>query len=214
MIVLTTLLTSIPDPQRGYKWECDPKLVEELARSVERHGFELVVLHDEDPTSEPEIGRWWKIDRQHSNPYFARWFAYRDALRSLPGVVAWCVDGTDVELLNPDAAHALGGLFVGSELQVVGNQWLYQLHPTVRPFIEANQRKQLLNAGLVGAERSALCGFCDEIASRANTTDSTDMGVFNEVAWSHADRIHTGPPIHTVFKADDRDNTTCWWRHK
>lgn len=219
MIVLTALLTSVPDPQRGYKWECDPLLVEELARSLDRHGFELIVLHDEDPITEPKVGRWQKVERQHLNVYFARWFAYRDALGAVTDAqcrIAWCVDGTDVELLNPAAAEPGpdGELFVGSELQVVGNQWLHQLHPSVRPFIEANPRKQLLNAGLVGAELDTLRWFCEQMAERANTTDSTDMGVFNEFAWSHIDRIRTGPPIHTVFKADDRDNTVCWWRHK
>jgi hypothetical protein len=43
---------------------------------------------------------------------------------------------------------------------------------------------------------------------------TTDMGSFNEVAWTRwSDRLVYGPQINTVFKANER-NDWSWWRHK
>lgn len=222
MNVYTTLLTSMPDPQRGIRWPCDPAIVERLARSVERLGHTLVVLHDEEPISEPALGEWVRVEMQHPNVYFARWFAYRDAIaaRADPafGHAAWCVDGSDVELVaggaDFDTHRADGDVFVGSETHLVGTPWLRELHPSVRGWIDANPKRLLLNAGIVGASERVLLWFCDQMRRSANTIDTTDMGVFNRIAWDQVRRVRTGPPVHTVYKAEDVDNTVCWWRHK
>lgn len=208
MNVYTTLFTSTLDPQRGVKWECDPTLVETLARSVERLGHTLTILHDEPPIREPTFGEWVRVERRHPNVYFDRWHAYRDALAGVLGDV-WCVDGTDVEML---ATPNPGGLYVGSETHLVANPWLVQLHPTIRGWIEAHPRYLLLNAGLAGGDAMLVRDLAAAVAARANETDTTDMGAFNVAAYERSFR--TGPPIHTVYKAEDFDNTTCWWRHK
>ncbi|MDF3696494.1 glycosyltransferase family 2 protein, partial [Enterobacter hormaechei] len=41
-----------------------------------------------------------------------------------------------------------------------------------------------------------------------------DMLAFGIVAKSFADRLVTGPLVHTVFKTDGIGKENAWWRHK
>lgn len=225
MRVYTTLLTATPDPQRGVRWTPDPGLVERLARSVEGH--DLFVLHDEDPISDPSFGEWVRIERHYANPYFDRWRLYADHLAALTERgshawtrEAWCVDASDVEMLRvpriPTDDGAMWTVCAGSELMTIDNQWLRDLHPESRAFIDAHGRSQMLNAGLLGGDAAILADIAREIAALApqRLHDTTDMAAFNEVLYAHAEDLMTGPPVHTVYKAEDHDNAVCWWRHK
>src|SRR5699024_10445488 len=93
-VVLTCLLTSQGDPQRGKPMSADPKVFATLRKSV---GDRLVVLHtdlDEDTVRRVRV-------EQCINPYFERWLQYFHWLRDHPEVgFVWCVDATDVEMLR------------------------------------------------------------------------------------------------------------------
>jgi hypothetical protein len=215
VIVLTTLLTSTPDPQRGTRWACSPMLVESLARSVIHHGYELVVLHDESVTGVPMASsRWEMIERGHRNPYFARWEAIAGHLRGLDGPV-WCVDATDVEMLRkPSITHDLDVVFCGSEPTTVDCRWLVDNHPYTGWVAAAFPRTALLNAGILGGHAETVRRIALAIVGQANNQDQTDMGAFN-IALRDADlRVVTGDPVHTAFRADEREHPTAWWRHK
>lgn len=213
--VVTCLLTAYPDPQRGYTWPCDPATVEKLAESVRRHGFRFVVLHDEEPVSEPTFGEWVWVDRKHPNVYFARWQHIADWLSTSIDEFVWAVDGSDVVMLHEPRPER-GLLYVGSETLPVGNPWLYELHPSVRPWIERNKDETMLNAGIVGGETSVVRKFVRELAATANEVDVGDMGVFNEVARSERwkRKLRFGESVHTRFKGFELDHPTAWWAHK
>ena len=212
MLVVTTLLTSTPDPQRGTKWECDPALVETLRVSL--GDTTLEILHDEPPINASGFGVWTPVERTHANPYFDRWKAYADHLAGATGE-AWLVDGTDVEMLHEPEIEP-GCLYVGSEPHPVGIPWMRQLHPSMERWLSNHYDQQMLNAGIVGGQAPIVAQFAADMAAMANDTDATDMGVFNKIArsdrWMH--RIRTGLPVHTKYKAFEHDHPTAWWRHK
>ena len=208
MIVLTALLTASPDPQRRKRWVCDPRIVDTLARSVVARGHELIVVHDEPPVTRPRIGEWVRVVAQHPNPYFARWFAYRDTITSaIDGEQVWCVDGSDVELLHDPAPVELA---CGAEPSTVGTEpWMAQHHPTTA-LLDPSCR--LLNAGILGGPALRVRSLAADIADAANTTDLTDMAVFNLVLADHMPLFDE--PVHTVYKAFEHDHPAAWWRHK
>ena len=210
--VLTTLLTSKPDPQRGVKWKPDPSLLDGLLGSVV--GAEPVVFVDE-----IDDDRFIKVP-SGGNPYTYRWRLVRDWLTAHPDAgFVWAVDGTDVVMLRePWPEMHPGVLYVGSELTPVGNEWLVHHHPATHGFIREFKNHRLLNSGIAGGDRdtlleftTVLCARLDEIGNR----DLFDMGAFNQTAWMRfAGRMVTGERVHTVFKLDEQDNTFAWWKHK
>lgn len=208
MIVVTVLLTANPDPQRPrHAWRCDPAIVDTLAGSVEAHGHHFVVLHDEPPTSTPAIGEWVPVRAQHRNPYFARWFAYRDFLLGATGPV-WCVDGSDTELLR-QPQMAPGVLYAGTDRGDPDDRaWLVDNHPRT---VNAPPALPMFNAGLLGGDASDVVEFCDLMTTLANDVDLTDMGAFAIAAGTFG--AATDWP-HTRYKAFDCRNTEAWWRHK
>jgi len=229
-VVLTTLLTSNPDPQRGSRMKADPSLLARLRSSLGAQ--KLVVLHDQLTPTAWDNTEWVKVEAK-INPYFQRHIAAYQYLRDHPEVeFAWCVDGTDVEMLhNPFPEMERGALYLGSEPAVVGIDWMLSNHPAVllQDFLKANAHRPLLNAGLIGGDRETLLAFLHRMvtvyfddASHYNYRNDIhgkglgvgDMATLNYVAYTwFADRIVQGPRINTVFKANER-NEWSWWKHK
>ncbi len=210
--VLTSLLTSVPDPQRGEKWPADLSLLDGLRNSLS--SCELVVFADE--ADGPNVER---VDAG-GNPYTYRWRLVRDWLAEHDDAgYVWAVDGSDVEMLRgPWTGMWPGVLYVGSEFVPVGNEWMVRHHPRSRRFINAFASNQLLNSGIAGGDRATLLAFTTRLCDRLDEVDGLDaydMGAFNEIAWTEfAARMVTGPRVHTVFRANDRSNPFAWWRHK
>lgn len=212
-VVLTSLLTAAPDPQRGVKWKPDPSVVDGLLDSVT--GADCFVFVDEiDPPDERYItvapGR---------NPYTHRWYLVRDWLTAHPDAgFVWAVDGTDVVMLRePWDDMAPGVLYVGSELRPVGNGWMIEYHPWTHGFIREFKNHRLLNSGIAGGDRDTLLEFTTALCARLDQTrgDLFDMGAFNQIAWTRfAARMVTGERVHTAFKYDEQANTFAWWKHK
>lgn len=246
MIVLTTLLTSTPDPQRGSTWECDPDLVEMLAASIEANATSptmLVVLYEGEPTRfVPHNGKvFWEQARfpngRHVNPYFARWQAYASCIWGWDHVdflhgfdrspvwdgEVWCVDATDVELLRqphstPSPTAERPVIFAGSEAGTLssgpGSAWLEDNHPSVRGFATAFPDRPLYNAGILGGDFRQVERVARSLVRLANDADLTDMAAFNLVMHTWPIEPITGDPVHTVFRAEEREHPTAWWRHK
>ncbi len=211
-VVLTSLLTSQPDPQRGEKWPADLSLFDGLLGSLT--GCDFVVFADE--CDDPRVTR---VD-PGGNPYTYRWRLVRDWLTEHDDAgYVWAVDGSDVEMLHEPWADMFPGvLYVGAELNPIRNEWMTRHHPGSRRFIEAFAGNQLLNAGIVGGDRATLLAFTTRLCERLEQVaaiDSYDMGAFNEIAWTEfAARFVCGQRVHTVFRAEDRTNPFAWWRHK
>jgi hypothetical protein len=210
--VLTSLLTSSPDPQRGVKWPADPSVLDALIGSVD--GAECVVFVDE-----IDDERFIRVPAG-GNPYYYRWHLVRDWLIAHPDArYVWAVDGSDVEMLRePWGEMHPGVLYVGSEPHPVHNEWMIYHHPETRGFIAAHSNHRLLNSGIAGGDRDTLLEFTTRLCNRLDQVDGTDnydMGAFNQVAWSaFAGRMVTGERVHTIFRLDDRSNQFAWWKHK
>lgn len=227
-VVITTLLTSQPDPQRGKKMQADPNILQHWASSIA--GAKAVVLADE-LTAPPFDALLFKVPSVNINPYFARWLHIYQHLRDHPEYrFVWCTDGTDVEMLRaPWEEMEAGKVYVGSEPKTYADTWAKQNHPEriYQEFIEAHRNDVMLNAGLLGGTRADVMAFAHGIIRLYYRIESYrfwkkeqagaavgDMLAFGIVAQSFADRLITGPMVHTVFKTEGIGKEAAWWKHK
>lgn len=227
-VVITSLLTGEPDPQRKVKMAADASLLQVWARSI--RGAKGVVLVDELNTA-PEGVTLQSVPRLNMSPYFARWLHIYQHLRSHPEYrFVWCTDGTDVEMLRePWAEMEACKIYVGSEHKTYAEEWMKTNHhgKAYSEFIEQHRDDQLLNAGLLGGSREDVMEFAHRIIRQHYLIEShrfwkmesapatlVDMGAFGMAAKSFGDRIVTGPKVHTIFKTDGLGKETAWWKHK
>lgn len=227
-VVITSLLTNAPDPQRKVKMAADAALLQAWASSI--RGAKAVVLADE-LTTAPEGAALEPVPPLSMSPYFARWLHIYQYLRAHPEYrFVWCTDGTDVEMLRePWAEMEQGKIYVGSEHKTYAEEWMKANHhgKAYGDFLEQHRDEPLLNAGLLGGCREDVMEFAHRLIRhhylieshrfwKMETAPATlvDMGAFGIVAQSFADRLVTGPLVHTVFKTDGIGKEFAWWRHK
>ncbi|HDC4567343.1 glycosyltransferase family 2 protein [Enterobacter cloacae] len=227
-VVITTLLTSQPDPQRGTRLKPEQALIAKWVASVK--GGEAVILADEFEYSPP--GQLTvRVPAVNMNVYFRRWLHIWQYLRDNPQYrFVWCTDGTDVEMLRePWSEMEPGKIYVGSEPKTYADTWAKQNHPEriYQEFIEEHRNDVMLNAGLLGGTRADVMAFAHGIIRLYYRIESYrfwkkeqagaavgDMLAFGIVAQSFADRLVTGPLVHTVFKTEGIGKEAAWWKHK
>ncbi|MBZ1874906.1 glycosyltransferase family 2 protein [Klebsiella pneumoniae] len=227
-LVITSLLTSHPDPQRNGKMKPDPQALQAWANSIT--GALPIVLADE--LKEPPTGAGlFEVPQVAMSPYFARWLHIYQFLREHHEYhLVWCTDGTDVEMLRePWAKMEPGKIYVGSEHKTYADEWMKANHhgKAYSGFIEQHIDEPLLNAGLLGGSRDDVMEFAHRIIRQHYLIEShrfwkteaaaatlVDMGAFGMAAKSFGDRIVTGPQVHTIFKTDGFGKETAWWKHK
>lgn len=227
-VVITTLLTSQPDPQRGVKLEPKQELIAKWSSSIK--GAEAVILADEFEYSPPDQ-LTVKVPNVAMNVYFRRWLHIYQYLRDHPEYrFVWCTDGTDVEMLRePWAEMETGRIYVGSEPKTYADAWAATNHPE-RPyaeFIAAHRNDLMLNAGLLGGTREDVMAYAHAIIRIWYRTESNrfwgkekgkpcvgDMIAFGIVGYQQRDKLMTGPRVHTVFKTDGVGKEFAYWRHK
>ena len=227
-VVITTLLTSQSDPQRGTRLKPEQALIAKWVASIK--GGEAVILADEFEYSPP--GQLTvRVPAVDMNVYFRRWLHIWQYLRDNPQYrFVWCTDGTDVEMLRePWSEMEPGKIYVGSEPKTYADTWAKQNHPEriYQEFIEAHRNDVMLNAGLLGGTRADVMAFAHGIIRLYYRIESYrfwkkeqaagavgDMMAFGIVAQSFADRLVTGPLVHTVFKTDGIGKEGAWWKHK
>ena len=212
-VVLSCYFNSTPDPQRGQHLRADPKLVEALEHSVTRvSGLGTVMLTDCLPEREPA--------ECTTVPYRQRWISYYQWLIRHPEVrYAWCVDATDVRMLNnPFPAMQPDTLYVGWEPKTVGCQWIREHGTDITEWINANAHKTLLNAGVVGGDRATMLAFMRAMHDMwydLRSDGMHEMPFFNHVVYEHfSDKLVTGPQVTTVFKANTQSDPVAFWAHK
>lgn len=227
-LVLTTLLTSRPDPQRGLRMKADASLLSGWAKSIK--GADAVVLADDLKTA-PSGAELVSVPDVDMNVYFRRWLHIYHFLREHPEYnKVWCTDGTDVEMLHqPWLAMIHDKIYVGSEATLYADSWAAKSHPEriYQDFIKANANEVMLNAGLLGGSREDVMEFAHGIVRLYYRIESWrfwkmeqgakavgDMLAFGIVAKSFGDRIKTGPQVHTVFKSNGIGKDFAFWRHK
>lgn len=227
-VVITTLLTSQPDPQRGSRMQPDPTALTTWAKSI--RGADAIVLTDQ-LTSAPGGAQLVTVPDVAMNVYFRRWLHIWQHLRDHSEYrFVWCTDGTDVEMLRePWGEMQPGNVYVGSEPKTYADTWAKQNHPEriYQEFIEAHRGDMMLNAGLLGGTRVDVMAFAHGIIRLYYRIESYrfwkkeqagaavgDMLAFGIVAQSFVDRLVTGPLVHTVFKTDGIGKEAAWWKHK
>ncbi|WP_288500920.1 glycosyltransferase family 2 protein [uncultured Erwinia sp.] len=227
-VVITTLLTSQPDPQRGTKLTPSPELLSKWAASIK--GADAVVLADE-LSAAPSGATIHRVPDVAMNVYFRRWLHIYQYLRDHPEYrFVWCTDGTDVEMLRePWAEMQAGRLYVGSEPKTYADAWAAANHPE-RPyaeFIAAHRNDLMLNAGLLGGTREDVMAYAHAIVRIWYRTESNrfwgkekgkpcvgDMIAFGIVGYQQRVKLVTGPRVHTVFKTNGTGKEFAWWQHK
>lgn len=229
-IILTSYFTRVVDPQRGEKWEFKREHVTALIESAENSNSNLCILTDciqfRDQNDMPIEYKNLNIDCEsghgNMNPYFRRWFAYRDYLIENPTDNVWMVDATDVEVLkNPFQIIKPGVLYCGWEKDVIGCQWMQNHHKSnfMHNFIKSNIKTPLLNAGVIGGRYDIVMEFLDRLCDMyeilpEKEKDATDMSLFNWVLYSHfLGRFETGLKITTEFKSFKVNNISLF-KHK
>lgn len=226
-ILLTCYFTNVKDTQRNEQWTSNILDLDPLINST-KDKVKLVVLHD--CFTDDDINRYPFVDfvkvETFANPYFQRWISYYQYIRANEKTIdnIFCVDATDVELLNiPDWDNLGDNIYCGDENEVLQCQWMIGSHPdkVIQEFIKDNHGKQLLNAGIVGGEASLIKEFCRLINNyysnaieRKVDLSKGDMGAFNYVARiCFGDSVINSGQVCTRFKAGERNNFS-WFKHK
>jgi len=202
--VATCAITNLVDPQYGVKRDSvDTSLWEQSVQAVS--GVVPVVLRDAN-------------ESPHTNPYFARWFYYRDYVASLDHICyVWLTDGTDVTMLrNPFHHMKWGVLYVGNEVgSNLTHPWLRNHHAHDFYNEMFDTPLPLLNAGICGGNRDTVLEFCNIMCERSGLENQlTDMAMFNYTAYiEFKGRFEHGVHVNTVFKGYS-DNGVAWFMHK
>lgn len=224
-VVITWLLNAVPDPQTDERLPADVELLGALRRSVHSHGRHLVVLHDCLDEPNDDLTTFARCE-PGGNPYWRRWALVGEFLRTRPRITrVWCVDGTDVLMLNdPFPQMAPGGLpdvlYVGSEDKHFGDgsdtdQWLRHHCPAFVEWFDRSEGDQVLNVGLVGGPATFVRQLAKFLAQAERTGDDYEMGAFNAyLRGMLSPPFVTGRPVHTPFLGWVTSDPECWWAHK
>ena len=227
-VVITTLLTSQPDPQRGSKMTASPELLAKWSASL--RGCGRIVLADELETAPPD-SKLFRVSDVKMNIYFRRWLHIWQHLRDHPEYnLVWCTDGTDVEMLHePWAEMEQGKIYVGSEPKTYADAWAKQNHPEAiyQSFLDDHQHDVMLNAGLLGGSRADVMAIAHGIMRLYYHIESLrfwqkekaaaavgDMICFGIVVSRFKEMVITGPRVNTVFKTDGIGKEFAWFKHK
>lgn len=220
-VIITTVLKGVLDPQRKRKWKVDHSVYQKLYDSCKRLKIHLVVLSDKLSEKEEE---YLSVVRTESkiNPYFQRWKSINQFLSGKDLEKVYCVDATDVEVLNnPFDIITDTNVVVGCEEGKLACDWILTKHKNVniKKFIQGNYSLQLLNAGIVGGELEKVKMLSSSLANTYNSMgdDYTDMPRFNYIlrGWEIGGivKLEYGAHINTVFKKYEKRTDTLF-RHK
>ena len=228
-VVITCLLTSTKDPQRGTKMSGSLDMVSKWAKTISGADPVVIVDHDVQPAQGMEVVR---VPESDMNLYYRRWLLAYQYLRDHPEIdKVWITDGTDVDMLR-EPWHGMeeGSIYVGSEPKTLDDEWMISNHKaeSFQKFLSSNYDKPMLNAGLLGGSRSDVMDYAHKIFRQwfdleslrfwkkdSSSPEMGDMAAFNLVGYGHfSDRIVTGPQVHTVFRQEEKNNNWAWWRHK
>lgn len=214
--IFTAYFVGQEDSQRGLNWEADESKLQPLIESLDTPLFVFTDCFKAKNTKSLK----YIYHRCDKSPYFERWFAYYDYLIKNPDIEnVFCVDATDVVMVNNPFEYFNDKLYIGDEDQFLGTEWMINNHTELflRDFLIANRKKRLLNGGLIGAKREILLSFLKsfiEYTNQYSNLGNTDMGLINYIAYTKfKGKVSNGQPINSQFKKyEDRDDV--WFRHK
>ena len=229
-VVMTCLLTSNPDPQRGVKWIPKFESIQKWYESIDVRS--KVLFADEfQGILTPSDLEVVEVLPSEKNVYFARWqHVYNYLRKNLDIEFCWATDGSDVEMWNsPWEEMVPGTLYLGYEPQTLRNEWLHTYHESLKFKDTAGKfpHKSLVNPGVVGGDRETVMKFAhkmmqyhDDMLSDIfwqrgpRNPDIGDMAAVQAVSLDF--NVMANPQVVTVFKGYQEriDNDFSWWRHK
>jgi glycosyltransferase involved in cell wall biosynthesis len=217
-IIMTHYYTSAPDYQRkNANWKTDQSAIQDLQKSVESHGVEMVLLHD--CFNLPN-----KVECT-MDPYWNRYLRAYEYLRDNPDVRrVFTVDATDVKMINNPFTSGqmdFGKIYVGDEPEILGCRWIKErswISP-FRLFVAENHQKPLLNAGIIGGSREdVMLALHDMLTVYADSMMKVnDMVAFNYVLRTrYAEKIvHGTELVNNRFKSfEPTKEGKEWFMHK
>lgn len=220
-IFVTCYFTNVADTQENKgKWKTNAHDLEDLIASIQNTGNKLVVLHDCFDEIHADNVEFIKVETS-VNPYIQRWISYYQFLQSRCYANVFFVDGTDVEILRTPQWEIIGDdLYCGDENEILNCPWIIGKHntPKLNKFYKDFKGSQLLNAGVVGGSYCTMVEFTRAMVdfySKEINIGMTDMAMFNYVCRNKFNgRLKYGRQVTTLFKAEERNNTTSWIKHK
>lgn len=229
-VVISSLLNSTKDPQRDKFLGSGIDLAKTWYQSIQ--GATPVLHVDHEVKMVPNYLEIVKVPASDMNLYHRMFLLAYRYLRDHPEVdKVWVTDATDVDMLRePWDEMEPGKIYVGSENRLLDNEWMRHHHRAL-PFqilFDDNPDNILLNSGLLGGNREDVMMYCHmvyrlwaDMSSKItkvpenSEAPTLDMGAFNYVGYTEfSDKLEYGPKVHTVFKAEEKNNNWSWWRHK
>ena len=215
--VISVMMTSKPDPQRGEKISSDYlEYMRPWWTTVNRVGLTGTVLHDGLPDGCIAAATTKRIGFVATEPsdlpiLHDRHRLVRDYLRQIDDRYILVTDISDVAFKrDPFPLFEPGPqpyrLFIGSEPKTIGNCRCLSQEIT-RQFGELlHADRQVVNPGIVGGEREEVLTFLnrllDCIDQFRDRLLNSDMSIVNKVIHDHyqPDELCTGFPLHSRFK--------------
>ncbi len=242
-IIMSCLLTGVHDVNRNTVLPNDDYgLVKDWADSIVALDLQGIIFHNNfsaETCLAYENKNIHFILVKHSeiyNPNVYRYFIYNDFLKAHANSIkqVFCTDVSDVVVLKNPFEQALflnnpDKLFCGDEPKKLNDEWMLDHASHLRNNIadyEAYEKnfsgEQLLNCGIIGGDVKVFKGFVKaliKIHEQYNYNNLTaftgDMGAFNYLARTQYNKLLChGEPVNTVFKAFEKNNNDCWFKHK
>jgi glycosyltransferase involved in cell wall biosynthesis len=226
--IITTYFTGADDPQRGKKWESSIVDIVPLMESIAVNA-PLTIINDSlysmntSPYKRNSVGCnvdiHYKSVRCLINPYLQRWVSILEYLKEVKEDYVFCVDATDVEMLNNPFKENLGNyLWVGDEPSTINNEWLIKHHnqPLFESFFKTHKNKPLLNAGVIGGRKCIVEAFLTRLVWYIQNHEIlfSDMALFNYVLYTEfAEQVKHGRKVTNVFKSYNKCGD-FWFAHK
>jgi len=221
MKIISSYLNHLPDWQRKKTWQADKRLLTPLIQSCKFNDVKLVIL-----TNCFETDDIFLNVKPHHNilPNMARWILIHDYLKDNKTDSFFCVDSTDVQLVNIPKLEK-GYIYSGDEWNMkVNNNWMKncEAHNVLvndyNEIININFDKTLLNCGVVGGYYSDVMPFINELSSLhfnfSVNTGSNDMAMYNYLMYKkYINKTKHGFPVCSKFKEYEK-TTLAWFRHK
>jgi len=156
-----------------------------------------------------------------------RWKLYYNLLNERTDIFrAFFLDVSDVVILkNPFKFIDDDKIYCGDEENInLNNDWMirrYSLlnNSEINKKLNSYLSKKVINAGILGGYREYLIDITKkikDILSESKIKHTTvDMCVFNHVLYTnYENKLIHGLPVNTVFRANDLNNQTAWFKHK
>ena len=215
--VVSVMLSSKPDPQRGEKISSDYlDYMKPWWTTLDRVGLAGTVLHDGLPDGCVQQATTERIEFGWTQPsdlpiLHDRHRIVRDYLQTIDDQYVFVTDISDVafkrdpfELVEQD--NGQHRLFIGSEVQTIGTCRCLGQEMTDQFGFMHHADRQVVNPGIIGGRRAEVIELLNNIMQCIHSLHDrllkSDMSIVNKVVHDNyqPEELFTGLPLHSQFK--------------